>query len=175
MDAAQDFPTPCGKVAAGLADFAINSPEGHSLPSCRSANAANRECCCCLLFICIVCTPAGGRVHRLEHAAPGKRSPEADGRRGNPSSPDIGHRDAQVLRARSPGQARRKDLCELRRTLRGPHRTEVRTWRLAWECGCARDLAPHGVRCMTAAPWVHRSVILTAAVDLVHRRAYPSQ
>lgn len=27
-DAAMEFPTPCGKVAAGLADFAINSPEG---------------------------------------------------------------------------------------------------------------------------------------------------
>ena len=27
-DAAKDFPTPCGKVAAGVADFAMNSPEG---------------------------------------------------------------------------------------------------------------------------------------------------
>ena len=27
-EAAQDFPTPCGKVAAGEADFGINSPEG---------------------------------------------------------------------------------------------------------------------------------------------------
>ena len=27
-DAAKDFPTPCGKVAAGVAQFAMNSPEG---------------------------------------------------------------------------------------------------------------------------------------------------
>ena len=27
-DAEKDFPTPCGKAAAGLADFAMNSPEG---------------------------------------------------------------------------------------------------------------------------------------------------
>jgi ABC-type nitrate/sulfonate/bicarbonate transport system substrate-binding protein len=27
-DAEKDFPTPCGKVAAGAADFAMNSPEG---------------------------------------------------------------------------------------------------------------------------------------------------
>mmetsp|Transcript_29626 Transcript_29626/g.64442 ORF Transcript_29626/g.64442 Transcript_29626/m.64442 type:complete len:357 (-) Transcript_29626:139-1209(-) len=27
-DATQEFPTPCGKVAAGLAEFAMNSPEG---------------------------------------------------------------------------------------------------------------------------------------------------
>ena len=27
-DAEKDFPTPCGKVAAGVAEFAMNSPEG---------------------------------------------------------------------------------------------------------------------------------------------------